>query len=758
MSISTTSGPAPSPLPVSLADAYRAALRRYEGGTLVEILMRFGPLPLEQVPKPPALPDAVKDRLSDSRTLGEQLASLDPGARLALGLLTIVDAAPWPVIGLALTLRLVGVEPIGTIRTLLERGLLAIQRGEPGALVGDLARLLDGEIAADLTLIPHPDALSASRTVVPEGPGPNQCGQIRQVREADGLEPILRLAALWQRVSETPLRQTQQGMLYKRDRDRLEDEPVLAGPIADALEPLPDMVPLWLALARGVGLVIDLPGTDRIEAAPAEFWSDNAFHLPQMIAARWLGLRDWHETGGARDDGASALLALPFVRPAVLLWLATLDGEQWIALDDLAAHLDAQAPGWDRLALAGVEEPSRSRSGSGSKGRSNDPAPTSSALEAILLGSAYVLGLVRAAEEEPSGRQVVQLTPLGRYALALGPPPPPRPSFEHVLYVQPNFEMIAYRQGLTPPWIGQFSRFAHWEQLGAALELKLTADSVYRGLEGGLTPEAMLKRMQRHSARPLPAGVAEALRTWSHRRERITYHASATLIEFATAEDLETALTAWPEDAKTRPAQVADRLLLVEDESAIPFQRFRLTASRDYRRLPESCVTVDPDGVTLALDVSRSDLFVEAELTRFADELGFVDSHQAASLPRRRFQVTPASLSKAIGDGVSPAFLTRWFLERTGSEIPPAVRLLLHAVGPSAESLQATRPLVLHVPSADVLDGLAQHPATRDSLGQRLGPTTVIVPDDAIDRLRRGLESLGLSLSDGSNSPPRRPS
>lgn len=750
ISISTASGPAPSLLPVSSADAYRAALRRYEGATLVEILQRFGPL--DQVPKPPALPDAVNDRLSDSRTLGEQLASLDPGARLALGLLTIVDAAPWPVIGLALTLRLLDVEPIETIKSLLERGLLAIQGGDPGVTVGDLASLLIGEIAVSLTLVPHPDALSASRTVVPEGTRPNHLDQVRQVREADGLEPVLRLAALWQRVGEAPLRQTQQGALYKRDRDRLEDEPVLAGPIADALEPLPDMAALWLALARGVGLVVDLPGTDRIEAAPAEFWSDNAFHLPQMIAARWLGLRDWHEIGGARDDGASTLLTLPFVRPAVLLWLATLDDGQWVALDDLGAHLDATAPGWDRLVLADAEEPARSRSGAASKGRSRDQTPTSSTLEAVLLGPAYVLGLVRAAEEEPGDRRVVQLTPLGRYALALGPPPPPKPSFEHFLYVQPNFEMIAYRQGLTPLWIGHFSRFARWEQLGAALELKLTADSVYRGLEGGLTPEAILKRLERHSARPLPAGVAEALRTWSNRRDRISYHASATLIEFATAGDLEAALIDWPQEAKAAPARVADRLLLVEDDSAIPFQRFRLTASRDYRRLPEACVNVDPDGVTLALDVSRSDLFVEAELIRFAVEVGHVDARRAASLPRRRFQVSPASLSKAVADGLSPASLARWFTERTGGEVPPAVRLLLHAVGPDTEPLQATRPLVLQAPSAEVLDGLAQHPATRDSLGQRLGPTTVIVPDNSVDRLRRGLKSLGLSLSDGSNS------
>ena len=87
---------------------------------------------------------------------------------------------------------------------------------------------------------------------------------------------------------------------------------------------------------------------------------------------------------------------------------------------------------------------------------------------------------------------MVQLTPLGRYVLAAGPTPPPRPTFEQFLFVQPNFEVIAYRQGLTPQLVGRLSRFAWWTQIGAALELKLTRESIVLGLDGGLTPESML--------------------------------------------------------------------------------------------------------------------------------------------------------------------------------------------------------------------------------------------------------------------------
>jgi hypothetical protein len=373
-------------------------------------------------------------------------------------------------------------------------------------------------------------------------------------------------------------------------------------------------------------------------------------------------------------------------------------------------------------------------------------------LEALLLGAAYQLGLVRAAEETATGRRLVQLSQLGRYVLALGPPPPQRESFEKFLFVQPNFEIIAYRQGLNPVLIGGFSRFAQWVQIGAALELKLSPGSVYRGLEGGLTESGILERLRRYSARPLPPSVAEALRTWSDRRQRITYHAAATLIEFVSRADLEQCLELWPAESPP-PVRIAPRLLLVEDESAIPFQRFRLAGSRDYRRAPEACLEVESDGVSLGLDLARSDLLIDAELERLAEEQPSphrASGSSAPGNPRRRFLVTPASLARALEQGMTPALLAHWYVKRTGAEMPPAVRLLLMAASTRAQGepspLSARRILILKTPSSQWLDGLLQHPTTRDYLGERLGPTAAIIPDVMLGPFRRALAALGLAL------------
>src|SRR5262249_58447586 len=70
------------------------------------------------------------------------------------------------------------------------------------------------------------------------------------VQEADGLEWPLRLAALWQLLREAPLRRTQQGDFFKRDQERLTQDPRLNGAPAEALAEVPDIAPLTTQLGQ----------------------------------------------------------------------------------------------------------------------------------------------------------------------------------------------------------------------------------------------------------------------------------------------------------------------------------------------------------------------------------------------------------------------------------------------------------------------------------------------------------------------------
>jgi hypothetical protein len=735
--------------------AYRAALSRYKGARLAAIRLAQGAAPHGSRIRPSGSADEITEHLDQPAAVEALVARLALGPRLALSLFALTETRSFSLVGLAHALRMLGTEPNAAIVNLLELGLLAIELGG-GLGVEDFQASLDLDSPSRIRLRVHPAVPHGVRTARP-GPGlPKATGPISQVRASDGLEPILRLAALWQRVGIEPLRQTHQGTLYKRDRDRLTDDPVLANPIADAQKPLPDPSALWLALARQVGLIVPDPAGERLLAAAPEFWIDNAVHLPQMIATGWLALQTWQELDGAVAETSAADLPIAYLRPAVMLWLSALPDSEWVALDDLADHLAALSPKWNRASFA--DEPAEAaappRRGTQPRDRArsrNQAEPTlrsSSLLESILLGAAYPLGLVRTAEEGATGRRVVQLSELGRYCLALGPTPSPRATFEQFLFVQPNFEVIAYRQGLTPQLVGRLSQFAWWFQLDAALALRLTRDSIVHGLDRGSTPESMLETLTRHSQRPLPPGVIDAVKNWATRRERVTYYAAATLIEFGSPLERDSAFESWPAGDHAAPIPVAERFLLVEDERTVPFDRLRLTASRDYRRSAEVCVAVERDGVSLVLDPARADLLVDAELSRFADGESTAQAArgQAPGSPPRRFVVSPASLRRALDRGMSPLQLTEWFKRRTGREVSPAIQLLLMSKTSRVPPLKAARMAVLNLPDVEILDGLLQHPSTGPLLGERLGPTCVAIPDDHLAPLQRALKELGINL------------
>ncbi len=504
------------------------------------------------------------------------------------------------------------------------------------------------------------------------------------------------------------------------------------------IEPLPDMPWLWLWLSRATGMVVENESGEAIEAADADYWAEHSVHLPQMVAEGWLGLDLWHEQVGARERGSSHHLATPYLRIAALMWLAREPEDTWVAFDDLEVFFRDRDPSWDRLTL---DLPVPTPRGNARSGRERAEKSPVGLLESILLGPAYQLGLVRSAEDRPGGRRLVQMAPLGRYVLGLGPPPPPRETFDQFLFAQPNFEVIAYRQGLNPWLIGLFSRFLEWSQLGAALELRLTPDWVYRGLEGGLSTEQMLQRLERHGGRALPSSVVEAFKSWSARRERVNVHTAATLIEFATPDELIEAIQCWPGGEESGSVvRLTDRIVLASDSTAIPFDRFRVSGSRDYRQPPEPCLDVEPDGVTVSLELGRSDLFINTELARLFDEQG----RPELSTTRRRYALSKASLARALNEGQTPAQIERWFVNRTGEPIPPAARLLLRAAQGEKISIRAARRIVLKVPHEEILDGLFQHPATAPWLGHRLGPESVEISEAACEALRKALHELGL--------------
>lgn len=533
------------------------------------------------------------------------------------------------------------------------------------------------------------------------------------VQEADGLEWPLRLSVLWQMVFANPLRRTQQGDFFKRDQERLTQDTLLCSAPADSLAEIPDAGLLTVAMAESTGIVQDQNGELRAGSLPAS-WEEG---LPATLAGLWsacLHLDGWDPIKGWKGKPAAGL-GNPFPSAYLLLFtlLAQLPSDAWANPEELQAWLWEHHPYWANENV----RPSQRRNW----------------VNAFLLGVAFQMRWVQATRDK-AGVTYVRLSPMGRWLLGKEDKAPQPASFGQTMLVQPNLEIVTYRQGLTPMLIAQLSRFAGWTSLGAACLLQLGPDSVYRGLESGMNLTAILQALERSSMRALPPAVVDSLQTWAGKRERITIYPSATLFEFASEEDLNDAIARG-----VAAIRISDRLAAVASEGGIDFKHFRLMGSRDYALPPEKCIEVASDGVTLSIDITRADLLVETELRRFAEPVEV----NGQSGPRQ-YRLTPTSLATGRDSGFGLRALEEWFPQRTGQPVSAAARLLV--AGSQLPPAEVHRRFVLHVATPDLADGMVQWPGTRALIESRLGPTTLAVAEENLSLLRERLATLGMQV------------
>ena len=104
-----------------------------------------------------------------------------------------------------------------------------------------------------------------------------------------------------------------------------------------------------------------------------------------------------------------------------------------------------------------------------------------------------------------------------------------------------------------------------------------------------------------------------------------------------------------------------------------------------------------------------------------------------------------APLSQARDSGLNLQTLETWFLQRSGQPLPPATKLLFS--GSQMSPYELRRPVVLHVPTAEIADGLMQWRETRALIASRLGPTALAVAEEKVDALRERLKGLGVEVA-----------
>jgi hypothetical protein len=734
-------------------DQVRTTLQGYEEELLRQVATRlFRPRnqwPVEE------LIDRTLNTLTNIPVLDRRIKDLSPACRQVLALVGRSQQPQWPVGSLIEMLRMLGqADGFEPIKTLFETGLLFPYF--PAAIHSTPANIRVGSLTAWVRLSPSmmmfvPPQISTRALKEPLGCEPGWQSGLKAVsldqakpviREADGLDWPLRLAMLWQIVSAGPLRRTLHGDFFKRDLDRLRQDPLLCSQPHDALAEIPDPGLLAVSLSLALGILQEKPGeAGELIAGPfPESWQAG---LPATLTSFWSRLpflRGWNGAHGWQPTEAFGNLNNPYASLYLvgLLLLGQLGEQEWADPQAVEDWLLLRHPYWNPSPLKSSPEvnldeelPSTSRS-------DDDPMPKG-AVTGFLLGLAFPLRLLQAAKDA-KGSWLVRLSPVGRWMLGLGEAPAGLPTYPQTLLVQPNLEILAYRQGLTPDLIVRLSRFATWKGLGAACTLQMEPDSVYRALESGETFTSLVQVLERHGMKATPASVIESLRTWSNKRDRITVYPTGVLLEFPGPAELADAL------ARGLPAvRLSDRLAILPSEKDIDYRHFKLMGTRDYAALPEKCVDVDEDGVTLNIDLSRSDLLLETELVGFAEPL---PQTPATPQGRKLYRVTPTSMASGRKSGLLIHDLEKWFQQRTGFALPAAARLLFTGAEAAASTLR--RQLVLHVAREDLADGLMQWPGTRGLIESRLGPAALSVMPENAPVLQEKLRELGMELELGS--------
>ncbi|MDY3560862.1 helicase-associated domain-containing protein [Gemmata sp. JC673] len=675
---------------------YSEALLRAVGDKLVRPRSK---LPVEE------LIEKSVAMVTNAPVIDRRIKEQPPAARKVLAFMGLSRQPRWKV-GHLLTLlaALDHNDGFTPVQALLETALLFPERGADEPPVEDFAAWFGLAGTHNAVVFAHPGVALRARAENLELPDlTNPDDEVGTPRQADGLEWPLRLAAAWQQVQNEPVRLTQGHTLFKRDLLRLQGDAVLAAPPVDQIAPVADAGVLALLWARAVELLAERGGALEADPFPATWEGPLLPLLGQLMRALPL-VEPWDPlTGYAPTENGlsptptagllSLLLARDFVHP-----------------DAIAEWLWSHHPSW-----AGVL-PAEAASDKGAAW-----------VRGYLLGVAYSLGIV-----EVSG-ELVRLSALGRHLLFGDPEPPAPPTFPQTLMVQPNAEILAYRQGLTPALVASLTRFAAWKGIGPACTLELTPEQTYRGLESGLTLPMIVQTLNRHGTRPVPAGVADLLQRWASKRERITAFASAVLVEFQTPAELDIAVARG-----VVVLRLTDRIGMTADGREPSLSNLRLIGNRDYESKPQRCLAPADDGVTLTVDGPQADLLLEAELKQFAEPLPIEQNGV------QRFRLTPASLRKAVEGGRTLAELDAWFLERSGSPLSAAGRLLL--LGSQLSQPRAERLLVVKLPTVEIADGLVQWPGTRSLVAERLGPLAVSVAEDQLAAFREALKEIGVRV------------
>ncbi len=366
-------------------------------------------------------------------------------------------------------------------------------------------------------------------------------------------------------------------------------------------------------------------------------------------------------------------------------------------------------------------------------------------LASMLTTWLYFLGLV---ELRMDGKTLIgfRLTELGRETfhpeLASDKPAEPaaQASAQPTWVVQPNFDIIAYLDRVSAPQLAFLERCAErTETHKHTAHYHLTRESVYRGLESGLSPEDLLKNLQLGSLTELSQNIQVELREWASLRERILLRRKARLVEFSSAQALKAGLAQG-----LTGSVVAERFLLMDSAPRVSGWH-----TINYAQNLPPNLTISETGLIHWKPTLCHDLMTAAQLTQWAEPTS-----------EGNWQLTCASVTSAIKPGkklsellsllqnrVFPNVIIRKY-EPIPPVIPPLLEIALRAWAGTKYPVELETAILLRCPHEKVFQAVIASPLMKSLLKGYLDPDLLLVDSSQLEALRQRLDWLGWKVSE----------
>ncbi|MBI4750188.1 MAG: hypothetical protein HY774_17015 [Acidobacteria bacterium] len=355
-----------------------------------------------------------------------------------------------------------------------------------------------------------------------------------------------------------------------------------------------------------------------------------------------------------------------------------------------------------------------------------------------LYGPLFQLGVVEFAgdDDKPGQPGCFRLTEVGRVALArmYGQsvessstkfiPQPDKPCW----LIQPNFDVMVYLESASAEQLSLIERVGSRQHVDASTATyRLTRDATYQALESGLNIEGIIRQLQASSLKPMPEAVIRSMTDWASRRERLSVHLNAQVLEFESAQAREKAL----KSGQVTGEPIGDTFLLVT--SAVKnLSAFSVIA---YEPALPRCISVEDTGRILVHRDLR-DLLIVDQLSELAEPIG---------TDQMEWHITEKSVRAAMKKGWTVSEILNQLHRRVNRNLPPVLNLAIQCWGGAAlpEPTTLKKQVVLQLPTHDLAEAIANSSHFMQFIGEQIGPRAFLIPDVLAEMMHQLLIQYG---------------